>query len=134
MAQPLPCLQDGPGNCERYLCWASAFLVVYSIDDRKSFEGCQRYLEVLALHAKGCQSRCPVLLLGNKLDMEEYRYWAWGKAVFSRWELLTDSPPIPPAGMQYPNLISVVGISTPIGTCPSSHISEVPAWGMLYLF
>ncbi|XP_019136366.2 ras-like protein family member 12 isoform X2 [Corvus cornix cornix] len=65
--------QDGPGNCERYLCWASAFLVVYSIDDRKSFEGCQRYLEVLAVHAQGCQCRCPVLLLGNKLDMEQYR-------------------------------------------------------------
>ncbi|XP_054129063.1 ras-like protein family member 12 [Melozone crissalis] len=65
--------QDGPGNCERYLCWASAFLVVYSIDSRKSFEGCQRYLEVLALHAQGCQRRCPVLLLGNKLDMEQYR-------------------------------------------------------------
>ncbi|XP_074956826.1 ras-like protein family member 12 isoform X3 [Phalacrocorax aristotelis] len=65
--------QDGPVNCERYLCWASAFLVVYSIDDRKSFEGCQRYLEVLALHARGCQRRCPMLLLGNKLDMEQYR-------------------------------------------------------------
>ncbi|XP_009979984.1 PREDICTED: LOW QUALITY PROTEIN: ras-like protein family member 12, partial [Tauraco erythrolophus] len=65
--------QDGPGNCERYLRWASAFLVVYSIDDRKSFEGCQRYLEVLALHARGCQRRCPVILLGNKLDMEQYR-------------------------------------------------------------
>ncbi|XP_041574283.2 ras-like protein family member 12 isoform X3 [Taeniopygia guttata] len=65
--------QDGPRNCERYLCWASAFLVVYSIDNRKSFEGCQRYLEVLALHARGCQRRCPVLLLGNKLDMEQYR-------------------------------------------------------------
>ncbi|NXW27520.1 RASLC protein, partial [Phaetusa simplex] len=65
--------QDGPGNCERYLRWASAFLVVYSIEDRKSFEGCQRYLEVLALHARGCQRRCPVLLLGNKLDMEQYR-------------------------------------------------------------
>ncbi|XP_071424616.1 ras-like protein family member 12 isoform X3 [Pithys albifrons albifrons] len=66
--------QDGPGNCERYLCWASAFLVVYSIDDRRSFEGCQRYLEVLALHAQSCQRRCPVLLLGNKLDMEQYRF------------------------------------------------------------
>ncbi|KFU87865.1 Ras-like family member 12, partial [Chaetura pelagica] len=65
--------QDGPGNCERYLRWASAFLVVYSIEDRKSFEGCQRYLEVLALHARGCQHRCPLLLLGNKLDMEQYR-------------------------------------------------------------
>ncbi|XP_064014031.1 ras-like protein family member 12 isoform X2 [Pogoniulus pusillus] len=65
--------QDGPENCERYLRWASAFLVVYSIDDRKSFEGCQRYLEVLALHTRGCQRRSPVLLLGNKLDMEQYR-------------------------------------------------------------
>ncbi|XP_069722496.1 ras-like protein family member 12 isoform X2 [Phaenicophaeus curvirostris] len=65
--------QDGPGNCERYLRWANVFLVVYSIDDRKSFESCQRYLEVLALHARGCQHRCPMLLLGNKLDMEQYR-------------------------------------------------------------
>ncbi|NXW90224.1 RASLC protein, partial [Alopecoenas beccarii] len=65
--------QDGPGNCERYLHWASAFLVVYSIDNRKSFEGCQRYLEILAQHMRGCQRRSPVLLLGNKLDMEQYR-------------------------------------------------------------
>ncbi|KAM6306764.1 LOW QUALITY PROTEIN: ras-like protein family member 12 [Podargus strigoides] len=65
--------QDGPGNCECYLHWASAFLVVYIIEDRKSFEGCQHYLEVLALHARGCQRRCPVLLLGSKLDMEQYR-------------------------------------------------------------
>lgn len=98
--------QDGPGNCERYLCWASAFLVVYSIDDRKSFEGCQRYLEVLALHAQGCQHRCPVLLLGNKLDMEQYRYWARGKAACSLWERAHRSP-ISPAGMQNPNPISL---------------------------
>ncbi|XP_068551286.1 ras-like protein family member 12 isoform X2 [Anas acuta] len=65
--------QDGPGNCERYLCWANAFLVVYSIDDRESFEGCRRYLDVLARHARGCQHESPVLLLGNKLDMEQYR-------------------------------------------------------------
>ncbi|XP_021262459.1 ras-like protein family member 12 isoform X2 [Numida meleagris] len=65
--------QDGPVNCERYLCWANAFLVVYSIDDRRSFEGCSRYLDVLARHAQGCQRRSPVLLLGNKLDMEQYR-------------------------------------------------------------
>lgn len=91
-AQPLLPPQDGPGNCERYLCWASAFLVVYSIDSRKSFEGCQRYLEVLALHARGCQRRCPVLLLGNKLDMEQYRYRARGKAACSPWERAHRSP------------------------------------------
>ncbi|XP_065498206.1 ras-like protein family member 12 isoform X3 [Caloenas nicobarica] len=72
--------QDGPGNCERYLHWASAFLVVYSIDNRKSFEGCQRYLEILARHMRGCQRRSPVLLLGNKLDMEQYRYRVWGQS------------------------------------------------------
>ncbi|NXC44557.1 RASLC protein, partial [Penelope pileata] len=65
--------QDGPVNCERYLRWASAFLVVYSIDDRRSFEGCRPYLDVLARHARGCQRQSPVLLLGNKLDMEQYR-------------------------------------------------------------
>ncbi|KAG7278135.1 hypothetical protein CRUP_019445 [Coryphaenoides rupestris] len=35
-------VKDGPVNCERYLSWASGFLVVYSIDDRHSFRGCQR--------------------------------------------------------------------------------------------
>uniref|UniRef100_A0A803XWP2 small monomeric GTPase n=1 Tax=Meleagris gallopavo TaxID=9103 RepID=A0A803XWP2_MELGA len=65
--------QDGPVNCERYLHWANAFLVVYSIDNRRSFEGCSRYLDVLARHARGCQRQSPVLLLGNKLDMEQYR-------------------------------------------------------------
>ncbi|POI33054.1 hypothetical protein CIB84_003192 [Bambusicola thoracicus] len=65
--------QDTPVNCERYLHWANAFLVVYSIDDRRSFEGCGRYLDILARHARGCQRQSPVLLLGNKLDMEQYR-------------------------------------------------------------
>lgn len=113
--------QDGPGNCERYLCWASAFLVVYSIDNRKSFEGCQSYLEVLALHARGCQRRCPVLLLGNKLDMEQYRYRPRGKAACSPWERAHRSP-IPLDGMQTPNLVFwfvffFTGISTPISIC-----------------
>ncbi|NWR74060.1 RASLC protein, partial [Centropus unirufus] len=82
--------QGGPGNCERYLRWANAFLVVYSIDDRKSFEGCQRYMEVLALHARGCQRRCPALLLGNKLDMEQYRQvsTAEGMSLASRFGCL----------------------------------------------
>ncbi|XP_062439556.1 ras-like protein family member 12 [Rhea pennata] len=65
--------EDGPVNCERYLRWASAFLVVYSIEDKRSFAGCRRYLDVLAAHAGGCPRARPVLLLGNKLDMEPYR-------------------------------------------------------------
>ncbi|XP_053127734.1 ras-like protein family member 12 [Hemicordylus capensis] len=65
--------QDVPASCERYLNWASAFMVVYSIDSRKSFEGCQQYLEILAHHSKNAQHGWPVLLVGNKLDMEQYR-------------------------------------------------------------
>lgn len=66
-------LQDTPRNCERYLNWAHAFLVVYSVDSRQSFEGSSSYLELLALHAKETQRGYPALLLGNKLDMAQYR-------------------------------------------------------------
>ncbi|KAM4602565.1 ras-like protein family member 12 [Polymixia lowei] len=65
--------QDGPVNSERYLSWASVFLVVYSIDNRQSFDGCLRYLETVALHNKTLQPETPIILLGNKLDMERYR-------------------------------------------------------------
>ncbi|CAL8404640.1 unnamed protein product [Boreogadus saida] len=65
--------QDGPVNCERYLSWASGFMVVYSIDNMQSFKGCQRYLEALALHRKALHLDVPVLLLGNKVDMERHR-------------------------------------------------------------
>ncbi|KAL2077044.1 hypothetical protein ACEWY4_026548 [Coilia grayii] len=62
--------QDGPVNCERYLCWAHAYLVVYSIDDRASFQGCQAYLHTLS---QSSRPDAPVLLLANKLDMDRYR-------------------------------------------------------------
>ncbi|XP_029904132.1 ras-like protein family member 12 [Myripristis murdjan] len=77
--------QDGPVNSERYLTWASAFLVVYSIDDRKSFEGCQPYLQTASL-----QPETPVILLGNKLDMDRYRQVskADGSALASRFGCL----------------------------------------------
>ncbi|XP_044516054.1 ras-like protein family member 12 [Gracilinanus agilis] len=66
--------QDVPRNCKRYLSWAQAFLIVYSIDDRRNFEGCSQYLEIISHHAKETQHDYPVLLLGNKLDMAQYRY------------------------------------------------------------
>ncbi|XP_026122651.1 ras-like protein family member 12 isoform X2 [Carassius auratus] len=65
--------QDGPVNCERYLGWANAFIIVYSIDNRTSFEACQQYLEAVTLYSKGLQPEGPVILLGNKVDMERYR-------------------------------------------------------------
>ncbi|KAI3377200.1 hypothetical protein L3Q82_009115 [Scortum barcoo] len=53
--------------------WASAFLVVYSIDNMDSFKGCQLYLQTLALHNKTFRPQTPIILLGNKLDMDRYR-------------------------------------------------------------
>ncbi|XP_070763761.1 ras-like protein family member 12 isoform X2 [Enoplosus armatus] len=67
------CDQEGPVNSERYLSWASAFLVVYSIDNMESFKGCQLYLQTLALHSKTFRPQTPIILLGNKLDMDRYR-------------------------------------------------------------
>ncbi|KAE8296909.1 Ras-like protein family member 12 RAS-like protein Ris [Larimichthys crocea] len=67
------CDKEGPVNSERYLSWANGFLVVYSIDKRESFEGCQLYLQTLALHNKTFKPHTPILLLGNKLDLDRYR-------------------------------------------------------------
>ncbi|XP_031694362.1 ras-like protein family member 12, partial [Anarrhichthys ocellatus] len=67
------CVQEGPVNSERYLSWASAFLVVYSINNMESFKGCQLYLQTLALHNKTFNPQTPIILLGNKLDMDRYR-------------------------------------------------------------
>ncbi|XP_066448994.1 ras-like protein family member 12 isoform X3 [Eleutherodactylus coqui] len=77
---------DGPVNPERYLHWANAFLVVYSIDNRQSFEACCQYLEIISQYNKGAVHESPVLLLGNKLDMERYRQVsiADGSALASR--------------------------------------------------
>lgn len=66
-------VKEGPVNSERYLSWANGFLVVYSIDKRESFEGCQLYLQTLALHNKTFKPHTPILLLGNKLDLDRYR-------------------------------------------------------------
>lgn len=66
-------VKEGPVNSERYLSWASGFLVVYSIDKMESFEGCQLYLQTLALHNKTFKPHTPILLLGNKLDLDRYR-------------------------------------------------------------
>ncbi|XP_037550204.1 ras-like protein family member 12 [Nematolebias whitei] len=66
-------MMEGPVNCERYLSWANAFLVVYSINAVESFRGCQLYLQTLSLHNKTFSPQTPIILLGNKLDMERYR-------------------------------------------------------------
>ncbi|KAM4677283.1 ras-like protein family member 12 [Discoglossus pictus] len=82
--------QDGPVNPERYLHWANAFLVVYSIDNKHSFEGCYQYLEIISQYNRGALHENPILLLGNKLDMERYRQVskADGSALASRYGCL----------------------------------------------
>uniref|UniRef100_A0A8C6SRA0 small monomeric GTPase n=1 Tax=Neogobius melanostomus TaxID=47308 RepID=A0A8C6SRA0_9GOBI len=65
--------QDGPVNTERYLSWAGAFIVVYSIDNQESFKVCHKYLETVSAHNKAFKSPTPIVLLGNKLDMDRYR-------------------------------------------------------------
>lgn len=81
------CDQEGPANPERYLSWAHAFLVVYSIDNMQSFTGSQLYLQTLASHNKTFRPQTPILLLGNKLDMDRYRQVSQcdGKALASRF-------------------------------------------------
>ncbi|XP_047219675.1 ras-like protein family member 12 isoform X2 [Girardinichthys multiradiatus] len=75
------CDQEGPVNCERYLSWANAFLVVYSINDMESFKGCQLYLQTLSLHNSTFSSQTPIFLVGNKLDMDRYRQHIFYEAV-----------------------------------------------------
>ncbi|XP_061592992.1 ras-like protein family member 12 [Cololabis saira] len=81
------CDQGVPVNCERYLSWANAFLVVYSINNTESFKGCQLYLQTLALHNKTFRPQTPIMLLGNKLDMDRYRQVSQsdGEALASRF-------------------------------------------------
>ncbi|XP_054724301.1 ras-related and estrogen-regulated growth inhibitor-like protein [Uloborus diversus] len=63
--------------CEERCClpnhieWADAFVVVYSVCDRGTFEEARRLLEAVAL-GKGAR-RAPAILLGNKRDLERGR-------------------------------------------------------------
>lgn len=59
---------------DRYLKWADAFLVVYSITNRPSFELAHSYLEGISQHQRLASNfDTPTILVGNKVDMERYR-------------------------------------------------------------
>ncbi|XP_042903538.1 ras-related and estrogen-regulated growth inhibitor-like protein [Parasteatoda tepidariorum] len=64
-------------QCESHCClqdhidWADAFVVVYSVCDRSSFEKARKVLESVTL-SKGAL-RAPAILLGNKRDLERGR-------------------------------------------------------------
>jgi len=58
---------------ERYLKWANAFIVVYSIVCRGSFDEASRYLDVISKYQRLSGNDGPVALVGNKADLERYR-------------------------------------------------------------
>ncbi|KAK7116198.1 ras-like protein family member 12 [Littorina saxatilis] len=57
----------------RYLKWADAFVTVYSITNRQSFETAREYVENITQFLKQNSRDCPVALVGNKIDLERYR-------------------------------------------------------------
>ncbi|KAL5004577.1 hypothetical protein ScPMuIL_018033 [Solemya velum] len=58
----------------RYLKWADAFMAVYSITNRPSFEKARDYLDLIHQHLKAnSKELCPLALVGNKIDLERYR-------------------------------------------------------------
>ena len=70
---------------ERYLKWANAFVVVYSIVDRDSFDEASRYLGIIGKYQRLSGNDGPVALVGNKADLERYRY---SKRIFISHDLL----------------------------------------------
>uniref|UniRef100_A0A3P9JZ02 small monomeric GTPase n=1 Tax=Oryzias latipes TaxID=8090 RepID=A0A3P9JZ02_ORYLA len=46
---------------------------VSHINNVESFHGCQLYLQILSSHNKTFRPQTPIILLGNKLDMDRYR-------------------------------------------------------------
>ncbi|XP_070543116.1 ras-like protein family member 12 [Ptychodera flava] len=60
-------------SSERYLNWADAFIIVYSIDNRHSFDEAKTFLQEVFEHQKVNSPDKPIVLLGNKVDMQRYR-------------------------------------------------------------
>lgn len=55
---------------QKHIEWADAFVVVYNVCDRSSFEDARRILDIIGY--KGT-CRFPAILLGNKRDLERGR-------------------------------------------------------------
>ena len=66
--------QQEDSDPARYLKWADAFVIVYSITNRASFETAREYVENITRFLKQHSRDCPVALVGNKIDLERYRY------------------------------------------------------------
>lgn len=60
-------------NSQRYMRWADAFMIVYSITDRPSFETARQYLHRVSEYLRSSNKDSPIALVGNKSDLERYR-------------------------------------------------------------
>ena len=60
---------DNFGATEQQVNWGEAFIVVYSVTDKKSFQWAQETLQELSLR----RSQSQVMLLGNKSDLHHLR-------------------------------------------------------------
>lgn len=63
----------------RYLKWADAFVIVYSITNRQSFDTAREYVETIMQYLKQNGRDSPVALVGNKIDLERYRQVSKGE-------------------------------------------------------
>ncbi|VDP23193.1 unnamed protein product [Soboliphyme baturini] len=58
----------------RYISWADAIFVLYSITDKESFEYAERLMKQITQHDHtNCLSSHTVFLVGNKTDLDRYR-------------------------------------------------------------
>jgi len=60
-------------SADRYLKWAHAFVVVYSITSRPSFDEARCYLDIITQYQRITGKDIPVAVVGNKMDLERYR-------------------------------------------------------------
>lgn len=57
--------------CESQITWADAFVVVYSVCDKYSFEKAKHLLETI--NKQRASHYLPTLLVGNKTDLDHHR-------------------------------------------------------------
>lgn len=66
-----PCFQSDTSQVDKDIKWADAFLVVYSITDKNSFNNAIHLVEAI-YDGKGTDE-LHVALVGNKIDLEHFR-------------------------------------------------------------
>ncbi|XP_064620819.1 ras-like protein family member 12 [Lineus longissimus] len=60
-------------DLEKYYKWADLALIVYSITSRPSFRQVREYIYSIAQYQKTTGKDIPIVLVGNKVDLERYR-------------------------------------------------------------